>query len=354
MYDIVIVGAGPGGATLARLIGKKYKVLLLDRRELINKKEGTFEKCCGGLIAPDAQHMLAKLGLGVPQKVLVGPQLFTVRTIDNQQNIERYYQRHYINIDREKFDSWLVSLLPQSVDVLFGTLFKKYQVEKDIYKIYFQTNGKEYTEETKYLIGADGAFSSVRRQSKPDFVQRTYISIQEWFQVKNTQPYFSAIFDGEISDFYSWTIPKEDSLILGATILPKQNATQKFNLLKKRLNKYGFEFHNSIKKNGAFILRPKNTNQIFLGQDNLALIGEAAGWISPTSAEGLSYAFRSAVALAKSFQGNPENLINEYAKNTRDLRINIQIKNFKAPFMYNTFLRKLVMKSGLLSMDIYN
>ena len=36
------------------------------------------------MIAPDAQQMLAKLGLGVPLEVLVGPQLFTVRTIDVQ------------------------------------------------------------------------------------------------------------------------------------------------------------------------------------------------------------------------------------------------------------------------------
>lgn len=355
MYDIVIVGAGPAGATFARMIGKKYKVLLLDRRELINnKKEGTFEKCCGGLIAPDAQHMLAKLGLGVPQKVLVGPQLFTVRTIDTHHNIERYYQRHYINIDRERFDRWLVSILPPSVDVLCGTLFRKYQVEKNKYKIYFQIDGKEYMEETKYLIGADGAYSRIRRQLKPDFVQRTYISIQEWFQVENTQPYYSAIFDAETSDFYSWIIPKEENLILGATIIPKQNATEKFNMLKKKLNKYGFKFQKSIKKNGAFILRPMSTKQIFLGKDNLALIGEAAGWISPTSAEGLSYAFRSSLALAKSFNDNPNDLLNEYAKNTRDLRMNIHLKNFKAPFMYNTFLRKAAMKSGLLSMDIYN
>ena len=355
MYDIVIVGAGPAGVTFARLVGKKYKVLLLDRRELIKKREGegAFEKCCGGLIAPDAQQMLAKLGLGVPQKVLVGPQLFTVRTLDIQQKIERYYQRHYINIDREKFDRWQVSVLPSSVDVLCDTLFRKYQIENGIYKIHFQTNGKEYTEKTKYLIGADGAFSGIRRQLKPEFVQRAYISIQEWFQVKNMQPYFSAIFDEEISDFYSWIIPKEDTLILGTAVSPKQNAIPKFNLLKEKLHKYGFEFRNSIKRNGAFILRPRNTRQIFLGQDKLALIGEAAGWISPTSAEGLSYAFCSATALAKSFQADPENLASEYAKNTRDLRTNILLKNLKAPFMYNTFLRKAVMKSGLLSMEIY-
>ncbi len=31
MYDIAIVGAGLAGATLARRIGKRYKVLLVDR-----------------------------------------------------------------------------------------------------------------------------------------------------------------------------------------------------------------------------------------------------------------------------------------------------------------------------------
>lgn len=150
------------------------------------------------------------------------------------------------------------------------------------------------------------------------------------------------------------TIPKEDAIILGATILPQQNAAQKFASLKERLEKYGFAFEKSIKRNGAFIVRPMSTRQILLGEDNLALIGEAAGWISPTSAEGLSYAFRSAVALAKSLQENPAHLLRAYARNSRSLLLNIRLKNLKAPFMYNPFLRKAAMKSGLLSMEIYD
>jgi flavin-dependent dehydrogenase len=128
MYDLIIVGAGPAGATLARLLGKNNKILLLDRRRMdrsgsLGMKEG-LEKCCGGLIAPDAQQMLAKMGLGVPRGVLVGPQLFTVRTIDVRNRLERHYQRHYINIDREKFDSWLVSLIPSGVDAKWAASFK--------------------------------------------------------------------------------------------------------------------------------------------------------------------------------------------------------------------------------------
>jgi len=352
MYDITIIGAGPAGSTLARLLGKKCNILLLDKRELISPKTDSFEKCCGGLIAPDAQKMLAKLGLGVPREVLVGPQLFTVRTIDINYNIERYYQRHYINIDREKFDSWLVSLIPSSVAICCGTLFKSYEIINGVINVKFQTEGKEYSEKTRFLVGADGANSLLRRQLTGNKFKKTYISIQEWFKVNQNQPYFSSIFDNDISDFYSWTIPKEDYLIVGAAITPKENVSQKFSLLKERLINYGFELSKSVKKNGAFMLRPQNAKQIFVGKDNILLVGEAAGWISPTSAEGLSYAFRSAIALAESFDSNPVNLIREYYKNTRGLRTNILQKNLKSPFMYNSLMRKMIMKSGFLSMSI--
>jgi len=92
MYDIAIIGAGPAGATLARLIGKNYRVLLVDKRPLLETySKNLLSKCCGGLLAPDAQKMLGFLGLGLPQQVLVEPQLFVVRTIDLCKKIEKYY-----------------------------------------------------------------------------------------------------------------------------------------------------------------------------------------------------------------------------------------------------------------------
>ena len=64
MFDVAIAGAGPAGATLARLIGKSYRVLLIDKRHFQEPSEGfACEKCCGGLLAPDAQRMLSKLAL---------------------------------------------------------------------------------------------------------------------------------------------------------------------------------------------------------------------------------------------------------------------------------------------------
>ncbi len=354
MYDIIIVGSGPAGATLARLTGKKYKVLLLDRRQLIDTAlRKTFEKCCGGLIAPDAQHMLATLGMGVPKEVLTGPQLFTVRTIDMQNSIERYYQRHYINVDREKFDQWMVSLIPEEVDIRCGCLFKKFEEDSTGLKVSYIKDGREYVEHAGLLVGTDGAASIIRKQAFPDApVPKVYASIQEWFRISNALPYFSSIFDSEITDFYSWTIPKEDCLLVGTAIPYGENAWEKFKLLKEKLSGYGYELTDSIKTKGAFIYRPVKLDQICTGKGRVALIGEAAGWISPSSAEGMSYSMKSALALAQSLDRGWDAYMNEYKHNTSSLRRNIAIKNLKSPFMYNPVIRNTVMKSGLLSMDI--
>jgi len=354
MYDIVIVGAGPAGATLARLLGKKYKILIIDKRELLNNNsKNNFEKCCGGLLAPDAQQMLAKFGLGIPKNILVGPQLFSVRTIDITNNIEKYYQRQYINVDREKFDKWLVSLIPSEVMITCDAIFKGLETVGDKIKVQYIKQGKEHNVHTKILVGADGAFSRVRRGLTSSTQKiKTYISIQEYYKTDNCLPYFSAIFDNDITDFYSWTIPKDDLLVLGTAVTPNDKPYEKFMELKKKLIIKGFDFGPCVKRNGAYLLRPEKLNQIFLGEDNVALIGEAAGWISPSSAEGLSYSFRSAYALASAIQQYPTNIIAQYYQNTNKLRFNVKLKHLKSPFMYNQFLRKMVMNSNLMCMDL--
>lgn len=353
MYDIVIVGAGPAGSTLARLIGEKYKVLLIDRRDLENENPRNLaSKCCGGLLAPDAQKMIAKLGLGIPKDILVDPQLFAVRTIDLTNNLERLYQRFYLNMDRNKFDKWLVSILPTKVEKKFNSFFKNFAEIPGGYKIRYIYNGQEISAETKVIVGADGALSRLRNFLNEDTnIPEKYIAIQEWFEYPYHIPYFTAIFDAEISDFYSWMIPKENYLLLGSALKPRENTREKYDMLKTKLTQLGFKFENKIRTEGAYIDRPKKISQFYAGRDGIALVGEAAGAISPSSAEGISYALKTSLYLAQSLEEGINGFLDRYKQKVTDIKLNLLIKNLKSPALYNPFLRQLAMKSGLQSID---
>lgn len=355
MYDVAIIGGGPAGATLARLIGEQYRVLLVDKRQLINSPERSLSgKCCGGLLAPDAQRMLSKLGLGLPRSVLEEPQLFVVRAIDIQQSLEGYYQRHYINMNRQKFDRWLLSMVPSGVDIRLGCQLKSYSSENNYFNLTLRQDNKMYVEKARILVGADGASSKVRAQSFPkNLSPKKYFAIQEWVRADSNLPYFSSFFDPEITDYYCWTIPKGDRLLIGAALHPKENTAEKFKLLKTKLRNHGFQFGKTVWREGAYILRPLRTRQLSTGTKGIALLGEAAGWISPSSAEGISYAFRSALLLAEALRSTPHDFEKRYYQKTRALRRNIFLKNFKSRFIFNPTLRKVVMRSGLQSMQVY-
>ena len=356
MYDVTIIGAGPAGSTLARLIGEKYKVQLIDKRELTTSPEKpSTVKCCGGLLAPDAQKLLSKLGLGLPKSVLVEPQLFVVRAIDTERHLERYYQRHYINIDRQKFDSWLLSMVPLHVDIRLGCNFESYETENDSFKIKFTDKENTYIDKTKILIGADGASSLVHKQAvSKHHSSKPYFAIQEWVEAdSNKFPYFSTVFDPEITDYYCWIIPKGKHLIIGAALNPNDKAPGKFLLLKEKLEDFGFRFGKATKREGALIMRPVRLRQLSTGTKGIALLGEAGGWISPSSAEGISYALRSAIILARVLNTSLDNFEQRYYKKTRRLRRNIFAKNLKSHFIFNSFLRKMVMKFGFKSMELY-
>lgn len=352
MYDIAIIGAGPAGSTLARIIDQKYRVLLVDKRDK-RLPTGSGDKCCGGLLAPAAQKVLARMGLALPRSVMVGPQIFAVRAIDLPNGIEKFYQRFYLNLDRGQFDRWLVSLIPQNVEARFGRQLTKIVSAGNHYKLTLHQGNRYEQVASKIVVGADGASSSVRRMLFPlQSGPRRYLAIQERFHTPRTPPYFSAIFDPEISDFYSWTIPKEDTLILGSALKPGKNAPAQFNRLKEKLAAFGYPLGEKIGRESTLMLRPVRNGQVFWGRRGALLIGEAAGLISPSSAEGLSYAFASALVAARAFDRGLVSAAERYERMAKSLKRNIFLKNIKAPAMYCAPLRKAIMRSGMLGMKV--
>lgn len=352
IYDIVIIGAGPGGSNLARLLSSDYKILIMDKRKL-NHNDISDEICCGGLLAPDAQKMLSVLGLGLPEYVLLEPQMFSVHTIDLDTRINKFYQRHYININRDKFDRWMVSMIPSRVKKIFGALYKNYSINKKDIEVEYFLNEKKYTVKTHKLIGADGSMSRVRRQYSPkSTLPKEYISIQKVYKTNNQLPFYISVFDEKVTDFYSWGIQKKNELLIGTAIEPSQDPHKGYQRLEETLIDYGFDLSTELRASGTIIFRPLRLRNIELGDNNINFIGEAAGLISPSSAEGISYALKSSLYLAQAMNRSKAKHYPLYKKKSIKLYINIFIKNLKVKIMYQPLLRKWIMKSGILSMDI--
>ncbi len=353
MYDIIIIGAGPAGATLAKLLNPMYKILLLDSRNDSNGcndcNDGNESihkhKCCGGLLAPDAQRIIAQMGLGIPKEILVDPQLFNVRVIDLKYNIERDFQRFYINMDRDKFDEWLIDMVPAHVTKVFNVLYKSSNhIPQGVEVTYWdRTSGQEKKAICRLLVGADGAQSKVRNTIEKKPLDHKYIAIQEWFLTSKHMPYFTAIFDPENTDFYGWTIPKDGKLLFGVALRPGKDAREKYENIKCKLIARGFPLEQAIRTEGAFIQRPQSLSNFNPGKGNIALIGEAAGAISPSSAEGISYALKSACMLAESVECGLDGYLERYTKQMQSIKTNLLLKQLKSPAMYNSHLRKMAL-----------
>lgn len=77
------------------------------------------------------------------------------------------------------------------------------------------------------------------------------------------------------------------------------------------------------------------------------MVGEAAGLISPSSSEGISFALRSGELLAKAgFEQKA------YEKSLWKLRLSIFLKSLKAPLMYTPWLRKMIFLSRLTHVEM--
>ena len=342
MYDAIVIGAGPAGAVFAASLGRgrpDLRILVIDGQREDNKK------VCGGLLAPDAQKVLASFDLTLPNAVLADPQIFAVDTLDLQSHQRRIYQRHYLNMDRYAFDRWLCAQIPDRIDVLSAHC-SAIRAESDGYTV--TADGREYR--AKSIVGADGAHSVVRR-TLIGHMPHQYTAIQEWYRGGEGLPHYSCIFDPVTSNSCSWTICKDGYWVFGGAF-DKHGCRDAFSEQKARLEAaIGCTFGEPVRREACLVTSPRHLRDFCCGIPGVYLIGEAGGFISASSFEGISPAMLCGRYLAQAFaKGTSQaDILRRYCRLTRMLRLKLWSKTFKRAVLCSPLLRYFIMKSGIQS-----
>lgn len=375
IWDYIVIGAGPAGSVFCAKAAASLRILRLD---------GSFrgEKPCGGLLAPQAAEAIASLGWTMPTKVLADPQVFAVRTIDLQAEIVQSYPRSYLNMQRPAFDAWLRGMAGSGVTTIRARATGLRQ-EADGWAVEFRCpDGSVDTARGRAIVGADGAGSLVRRAVAPGRDILRYTAIQQWFPLEGAAALYACVFHRPTSESCSWLFTKDGQIAFGGAFAPKgarENFEEQKRLLRER---YGFPLTQALRTEACAVYRPRRRRDLYMGRAGAYLLGEAAGLISPSSFEGISYALKSGAALADAAnaaarrregeavqgarEGKPargrhldgeaecEKMADEaaqvfaaYRRATAGLRREVLRRRAKRPFMYWPWLRRLVMKSGV-------
>lgn len=291
IWDYIVIGAGPAGSVFCAKAAASLRILRLD---------GSFrgEKPCGGLLAPQAAEAIASLGWTMPTKVLADPQVFAVRTIDLQAEIVQSYPRSYLNMRRPAFDAWLRGMAGSGVTTIRARATGLRQ-EADGWAVEFRCpDGSVDTARGRAIVGADGAGSLVRRAVAPGRDILRYTAIQQWFPLEGVAPLYACVFHRPTSESCSWLFTKDGQIAFGGAFAPKgarENFEEQKRLLRER---YGFPLAQALRTEACAVYRPRRRRDLYMGRAGAYLLGEAAGLISPSSFEGISYALKSGAALA--------------------------------------------------------
>ena len=278
MYDVAVIGLGPAGVFLAKHLSRSHRVIAIDKK--LQNCDGGFHKPCGGLLAPDAQKSLSRFNMSLPKDILVSPQIFSVRTIDVKTGLIRNYQRHYINLDRHRFDQWLIGQIPDYVEVRSGVACTDVMRSNDGFEVTYNENNMSKTIRAKYLVGADGAASIIRRSLFKEFKIHSHLSIQQWFSDSHNTPFYSCVFDSDLTDSYAWGLTKDNYFVFGGAFA-KETGKHDFEVLKGKLKAYGFQLDTPLKTEACLVLRPVGPRNYCYGHDGVFLLVKRLGLSAP-------------------------------------------------------------------------
>ncbi|MFX0169492.1 MAG: NAD(P)/FAD-dependent oxidoreductase [Candidatus Hodarchaeota archaeon] len=293
-YDVIIVGAGPAGATTAKCLldlRPETRVLILDKAPQLPRA-----KPCGGYVGPEIFEYFPYLKGQEEHFVQSESYEGILHSPDLRYQVGG--RTRMLGVLRETFDAFLVGIAQQA-GAQIGMRSRVIDVRSEAQHVRVQLqDGRSLTSKT--VVGADGVVSVVARRSglhpgwKPNEICKTVVKeipvepsfIQDRYGLK--RPIHLFLQFNQIPG-YAWVFPKAFTVNIGLGCFANTpiRLIDYFNIFSKLLQQKGMlPVEVSTKGVEAGICPTVGPIKSTQGRQVL-LVGDAAGFVSPLSGAGI-------------------------------------------------------------------
>ena len=300
-YDVIIVGAGPAGASCAMGLPKGLKYAVLDKASFPR------DKICGDAIPGRALQVMESLSPELASNFNDFSEKQIIRVgravAPSGAALDLHFTRHGYCATRMSFDQFLFDEAKQRSDADFYESGDVRTIEENASGVKLTLkDGLEL--ETKLVIACDGAQSVVAKQMANKKVDKKHYSGAVRAYMKNVkgvpEDTMTICFLKDYLPGYFWIFPlKNNHYNVGFGMMSKDIAARKINLKKALKEICASEEMESYFKEAAFTGDVRGYNLPMGGKKSsisgkrYMLCGDAANLIDPATGEGIGNAMLS-------------------------------------------------------------
>lgn len=288
MYDLIVVGAGPAGASAARTASQLGLKTLLIEKDRVPR-----DKLCGGGVTP---KVLTRFDFDLPEGLMEREAKATrIRIGEEIYPFETDRTIVYMT-SRSKFDAFLTEKAVEAgADLKAGTPVQRIEVKNS----HVEVSSSQGSFASRLLIGADGMGGPTARTAG---LYDRWQPFEVAYAIESEVP----VGEGVVEDFmgqsgyfdlyfgvspagYGWVFPKGDHLTagVGCRLSNLRDARDLFESFVKRVPELK---RVSIPNPQAHLIPLGGVANVPISSDRILLAGDSAGFAEPLLGEGIHFA----------------------------------------------------------------
>jgi geranylgeranyl reductase family protein len=302
--EILILGAGPAGSTLAYLLAKAGRdVLLVDRYEFPR------DKTCGDGLTPRATETLIRLGLPIaelPGEKVTAALLVSPRGTQSRLSFDALLGPGSFGqiVPRLELDAWLHGkAVAAGARFIRGVAQSLNQHGKTVTGATIKTTlGLEHINAGLTVVATGASSSLLKDLHLEPRLGDSIIAVRTYFQhVPPSEPAFEFYFDRDLLPGYGWVFPMHDGRANVGVGVYSRTLKERGVSINDLLDGFLHGATMQARLKGAAEAGPRRSHPLRIDFPSHAtaghgwiIVGESAGIVNPVTGEGIDLAIESA------------------------------------------------------------